>query len=130
VLQQCWEAINCAQRALGTLRAAERAHGVGVDNVELVPPVLRTFHARRAEMASFVTSLQYYIVFEVLEPAWGKLTAALPAAADLDAIIALHEGTLQVGCAGRAALCRTGAQNGALLRSAALPAGPARPMPP
>lgn len=34
-----------------------------------VPPVLRAFHAHRAEMASFVTSLQYYIVFEVPHPA-------------------------------------------------------------
>ncbi len=59
--------------------------------------MLRAFHARRAEMASFVTSLQYYIVFEVLEPNWAKLTAALPKVADLDAVIALHEGTLQVG---------------------------------
>lgn len=63
--------------------------------------MLRAFHARRAEMASFVTSLQYYIVFEVLEPNWAKLTAALPRAADLDELIALHEGTLQVR-AGRA----------------------------
>lgn len=34
---------------------------------------------------------------QVLEPAWAKLTAALPQAADLDAVIELHEGTLQVG---------------------------------
>ena len=47
-------------------------------------------------MASFVTSLQYYVIFEVLEPNWVKLTAMLPKAADLDAVIGLHEGTLQV----------------------------------
>lgn len=59
--------------------------------------MLRAFHAYRAEMASFVTSLQYYIVFEVLEPNWAKLMTALPKAADLDAVISLHENTLQVG---------------------------------
>jgi len=96
VLEQCWDHINSAQRALSAVRAQERLHGVGVDNIELVPPVLRAFHARRAEMASFVTSLQYYIVFEVLEPSWAKLSAALPQASDLDAVIALHEGVLQV----------------------------------
>ncbi|KAL4446262.1 hypothetical protein ABPG77_003069 [Micractinium sp. CCAP 211/92] len=100
VLEQCWDHINSAQRALGTLRAQEKLHGVEVEHVELVPPVLRAFHARRAEMASFVTSLQYYIAFEVLEPNWAKLTAALPGAADLDAVITLHEGTLQALAAG------------------------------
>lgn len=95
---QCWDRINSAQRGLSTLRAQQKLHGVEVDNVGLVPPVLRAFHARRAEMASFVTSLQYYIAFEVLEPNWTKLTAALPRAADLDGVIALHEGTLQVRC--------------------------------
>lgn len=100
VLEQSWGHINSAQRGLSALRAQERLHGVGVDNVELVPPVLRAFHARRAEMASFVTSLQYYIAFEVLEPNWAKLMAALPKTADLDAVIALHEGTLQALAAG------------------------------
>ena len=97
VLEQCWEGINRAQRGLNAMRAAEKEHGVGVDGADLVPPVLRAFHARRAEMASFLTSLQYYIVFEVVEPNWAKLTEALPAAADLEEVIALHEGTLQVG---------------------------------
>ena len=67
----------------------------GVLHAVQVPPVLRAFHVYRAEMASFVTSLQYYIVFEVLEPNWAKLMAALPKAAGLEAVIGLHEGTLQ-----------------------------------
>lgn len=46
--------------------------------------------------------LQYYIVFEVLEPNWAKLMGALPQCADLDAVIQLHEGTLQVGLAAAA----------------------------
>lgn len=61
-----------------------------------VPPVLRAFHAYRAEMSSFVTSLQYYIVFEVLEPNWARLMQSLPKAVDLNDAISLHEGTLQV----------------------------------
>ncbi len=42
-------------------------------------------------------------MFEVLEPNWAKLMSALPKCADLDAVIQLHEGTLQVGrcCNGR-----------------------------
>ena len=36
VLGQCWDAINSAQRALASLRAAERLHGVGVEHAELV----------------------------------------------------------------------------------------------
>lgn len=51
-----------------------------------------------------------------MEPNWAKLTAALPAAADLDAVIALHEGTLQVGAtapSGTPVLCRGGRQEGA-----------------
>ncbi|KAL4856634.1 Gamma-tubulin complex component 3 [Chlorella vulgaris] len=95
VLEQSWSTINSTQRVLNVIREQERMHGVAVNNAELVPHVLRAFHAYRAEMASFVTSLQYYIVFEVLEPNWTKLMSGITVAADLDAVIALHEGTLQ-----------------------------------
>ncbi len=57
--------------------------------------MLRYFHAKRSEMAQFVTSLQYYIVFEVLEPAWASFMKQLGQAQDLDAVIALHDGTLE-----------------------------------
>lgn len=60
-----------------------------------VPHVLRYFHAKRSEMAQFVTSLQYYIVFEVLEPAWARFMQQLPSARDLDAVISLHDGMLE-----------------------------------
>lgn len=60
-----------------------------------MPPVLRYFHAKRSEMALFVTSLQYYIVFEVLEPAWARFMQQLEQAKDLDAIIALHDDMLE-----------------------------------
>ncbi|EFN52184.1 hypothetical protein CHLNCDRAFT_139395 [Chlorella variabilis] len=100
VLEQCWSTINSMQRGLNTIKGQERVHGVAVDNAEQVPPLLRAFHAYRAEMASFVTSLQYYIVFEVLEPNWAKLMTALPKAADLDAVISLHENTLQAVATG------------------------------
>lgn len=95
VLVQSWSTINSTQRVLNVIREQERMHGVAVNNAELVPHVLRAFHAYRAEMASFVTSLQYYIVFEVLEPNWTKLMSGITVAADLDAVIGLHEGTLQ-----------------------------------
>ncbi len=45
----------------------------------------------RAEMAHFVTNLQYYIMFEVLEHSWAQFTDDMAAAADLDGLIAAHE---------------------------------------
>ncbi len=60
-----------------------------------VPAVLRSFHAKRSEMAQFVTSLQYYIVFEVLEPAWARFMQQLRQPKDLDEVIALHDATLE-----------------------------------
>ena len=70
VLSQCWEHLNSAQRALGALRAAERGCGMGVDNAELVPPMLRAFHARRAEMASFVSAPLSLLAWTRSFPGW------------------------------------------------------------
>jgi hypothetical protein len=41
-------------------------------------------------MTFFIQNLQHYIMFEVLEEAWHKLTKALAAAKNLDALITAH----------------------------------------
>ena len=63
-------------------------------DAHLVVPLLRRCHTLRAEMAHFVTNLQYYIMFEVLEHSWLEFTAAMGSAADLDGLIAAHEAYL------------------------------------
>ena len=60
-------------------------------DAHLVVPLLRRCHTLRAEMAHFVTNLQYYIMFEVLEHSWLEFTAAMASAQDLDGLIAAHE---------------------------------------
>ena len=42
----------------------------------------------------FVTNLQYYIMFEVIEVGWAKLEKRLTQAADLDDLIAAHDANL------------------------------------
>ena len=41
-------------------------------------------------MVHFVTNLQHYIMFEVLQTSWMKLSQELPEAADLDSVIRAH----------------------------------------
>ncbi|XP_031497208.1 gamma-tubulin complex component 3 isoform X2 [Nymphaea colorata] len=43
------------------------------------------------EMNNFVTNLQYYIMFEVLEESWSSFLKELDEARDLDALLAAHE---------------------------------------
>ena len=42
-------------------------------------------------MVHFVTNLQHYIMFEVLQTSWTKLSRDLPGAVDLDAVVRAHE---------------------------------------
>ena len=48
---------------------------------------LRYFHGLRNEMAHLVTSLQSYIMFEVLEGAWDAFQARLATIQDMDSLI-------------------------------------------
>jgi gamma-tubulin complex component 3 len=92
---RAWADLGAAGRALAALRALEREHGVDAGGAPAsVPPLLRYLHARRAEMAQFVAKLQTHVEHAVLAPAWARLDAALAAAPDLDAAIAVHEGAL------------------------------------
>lgn len=94
VLARTWHKLNAASHGLSTLRMLEKEHGVDIAAAHQVPALLRYLHARRAEMAQFVTGLQHHVVFEVLEPAWARLLKELPKAKGLDDIIALHEEAL------------------------------------
>lgn len=43
------------------------------------------------EMNHFITNLQYYIMFEVLEVSWSNFSSEMEAAKDLDDLLAAHE---------------------------------------
>lgn len=53
--------------------------------------VLRRCQTLRNEMNHFVTNLQYYIMFEVLECSWSDFLQGMDSACDLDELIAAHE---------------------------------------
>ncbi|XP_043692732.1 gamma-tubulin complex component 3-like [Telopea speciosissima] len=52
---------------------------------------LRRCQALWDEMNHFVTNLQYYIMFEVLEVSWSNFSNEMEAAKDLDDLLAAHE---------------------------------------
>lgn len=56
-----------------------------------VVAVLRRCQTLRNEMNHFVTNLQYYIMFEVLEYSWANFLEEMEDAQDLDDLIAAHE---------------------------------------
>ncbi|KAK9836054.1 hypothetical protein WJX84_000882, partial [Apatococcus fuscideae] len=87
---------------------------------------LRAFHSVRTEMAHFCSSLQSYIVLEVLEACWGRFMDRLPHATNLEGLIAAHstflEGLLKGALLGGPASAQTGdlqAELQAALRSVA-----------
>jgi hypothetical protein len=95
VAAHAWHHLNRIQRELGVLRTLERQQGIDAAAVVGdVPSLLRYLHARRADMAQFVSSLQAKIVFEVISPAWSRLDSALEEAADVDAVVASHDEAL------------------------------------
>ncbi|KAK3261772.1 hypothetical protein CYMTET_29332 [Cymbomonas tetramitiformis] len=51
---------------------------------------LRRCQSLRYEMSHFVTNLQYYLMFEVLEASWATFEKEMAAATDLDQLIAAH----------------------------------------
>ncbi len=74
--------------------APRRAH----TTKDAPPPLaaeLRRCHTLRAEMAHFVTNLQYYIMFEVLEHSWQQFMEEMTLAKDLDGLIDAHERYLE-----------------------------------
>eukprot|EP00887_Chlorella_sp_A99_P006021 scaffold27.g6021.t1 len=95
VLVGAWAAVSSASHGLAAMRNVSKDEGVEVEGADEVPALLRFFQAKRADMAQFLTSLQYYLLFEVLEPGWARLLAALPAVASLDSLIALHKQALR-----------------------------------
>ena len=75
-----------------TLTAVWRKH---CTTARLLPKLHRnaTMHGAyllRNEMVHFVYNLQYYLMFEVIETAWGQLSEKLNSANDLEAVISAH----------------------------------------
>ena len=56
---------------------------------------LRRCHSLRGEMHHFVSNLQYYVMFEVLEGSWDAFTRELHDAEDLDALVQAHDAYLE-----------------------------------
>ena len=56
---------------------------------------LRRCHSLRGEMHHFVSNLQYYVMFEVLEGSWDAFTKELNDAEDLDALVQAHDAYLE-----------------------------------
>ena len=52
---------------------------------------LRRCHTLRGEMHHFVSNLQYYVMFEVLEASWERFRREMREARDLDHLIAAHD---------------------------------------
>ncbi|KAK2077944.1 hypothetical protein QBZ16_003812 [Prototheca wickerhamii] len=93
-LSRAWARLSDAAHALARLRELERQHGAQVPGAELVPAMLRAFHAWRSEAAQFAASLQSYVSLEVIEALWTDFLRKVPKAADLDELVRLHEDTL------------------------------------
>ena len=55
------------------------------------PGMLRKCQVLRNEMNHFVTNLQYYIMFEVLEVSWAYFSEEMDEAKDLDDLLSAHE---------------------------------------
>ena len=96
VIARAWHHLDGISHSLATLRGLEREYGIDAAAVSGdVPALLRYLHAQRADMSHFVASLQAKVLYEVIEPAWSQLEAALRAAVTLDEVIVAHEAALQ-----------------------------------
>jgi gamma-tubulin complex component 3 len=96
LVARSWHDLDNIGHSLATLRGLEREFGIDAAAVAGdVPALLRYLHAQRADMAQFVASLQSKVLYEVIEPTWAKLEAALRTATTLDEVIASHEMALQ-----------------------------------
>ena len=63
---------------------------LGGDSTRDLGRELRRCHVLRNDMAHFCTTLQYYIMFEVLEDGWGHFVERMQAATNLDALVEAH----------------------------------------
>lgn len=95
VLENAWHHLNTVGRLLATVRSLEREFGVdALAIVGNVPPLLRFLHAKRSDMAQFVSSLEGKLVFEVMSPAFSRFETLATAAKDLDALVSAHDNLL------------------------------------
>ena len=81
-LAEVWRTLKLMDRILNSFgpRSGNRARSLLRHGLKL-----------RSKMSHFVTNLQYYIMFEVLEGSWHKFTECAQTATDLDELIAAHE---------------------------------------
>lgn len=68
-----------------------RSGGVETSEAEAEAEVYHLCHAVRNEMIHFVSNLQYYLMFEVLEGSWGDLMEQTKSAKHLDQLIDAHQ---------------------------------------
>jgi len=93
-LNATWEGMKPS--ASGSLSLRRGGAGAHAHDAAPLAAELRRCHTLRAEMAHFVTNLQYYIMFEVLEHSWQLFTADIAAASDLDGLCDAHERYLEL----------------------------------
>lgn len=78
------------EHLLGRVWSTQTALNRTLATVPEMAQLVRQSHAMHAAMGHFVTQIQHYVMFEVLECSWADLHAAIDAAGDLDAVIAAH----------------------------------------
>uniref|UniRef100_A0A7S3QYS6 Gamma-tubulin complex component n=1 Tax=Dunaliella tertiolecta TaxID=3047 RepID=A0A7S3QYS6_DUNTE len=83
-LSSSWMVLQCeVERALS--KFPQNQKGQAAERVQ------RQCLQLRSEMSHFVTNLQYYLMFEVMESAWQEMSRRVSCAADLDQLIDAHE---------------------------------------
>ena len=80
-----------------------------ISRLPAVRHTLHRSHLLRAEMLQLINSIQYYVMFEVLETSWQQLEQQMSKAAGLDDLIMAHKGYI------------SSIMKGAMLDTAALP---------
>eukprot|EP00698_Gefionella_okellyi_P013895 TRINITY_DN383_c1_g4_i1.p1 TRINITY_DN383_c1_g4~~TRINITY_DN383_c1_g4_i1.p1 ORF type:complete len:668 (+),score=92.52 TRINITY_DN383_c1_g4_i1:925-2928(+) len=62
-----------------------------VSQLAALKPILHRCHMLRSEMIQFISTIQYYVMFEVLESSWQECEVAMAKAVNLDDLIKAHD---------------------------------------
>eukprot|EP00052_Salpingoeca_macrocollata_P027096 m.255609 g.255609 ORF g.255609 m.255609 type:complete len:834 (+) comp22693_c0_seq6:72-2573(+) len=76
---------------LSAIWSSQMAEARSFAHIAEMAPVLHQSHTLRADMVHFISQIQYYFVFEVLECAWDVFMQEVHEAVDLDALIHSHQ---------------------------------------
>jgi len=90
LLRRCEHVLTTAWSAQVAAHHALRRSG----DARVLLEALHRSHLLRADMTAFVQSLLSHAMYEVLAPAWAALSAAVEAAADMDALVAAYRAYL------------------------------------